>query len=180
MDKNLFLPVLKFSLQRDRPRNLKNGGASQGNVEFFAVILHLILKKLLSSQFFHSAFSLFKKTPERSKIETQIEGLHEAILSILLPESTADERRRSEIYNSVPSLDYLNKAVGKKGFNLSRTATYHRLLRDNMRHKDGKRNAYTVPVKLCCSQNDLRKKHRDSHFAMAMCENLQCVFPVPK
>ena len=77
MDKNLFLPVLKFSLQRDRPRNLKNGGASQGNVEFFAVILHLIS-------------------------------------SFLLPESTADERRRSEIYNLVPSLDYLNKALGKK------------------------------------------------------------------
>ena len=35
-----------------------------------------------------------------------------------------------------------------------------------MRHKDGKRHVYTIPVKLCRPQNDLRKKHPDGHLAI--------------
>ena len=58
-------------------------------------------------------------------------------------------------------------ALEKKGFNLSRTATYYRRLPANMCHKDGKRHVHTVPVKLQRSQNDLRKKHPDGHFAIA-------------
>ena len=65
------------------------------------------------------------------------------------------------------SLDDLKSALEKKGFNLSRTATYYRLLPTNMRHNDGKRYAFTVSVKLQCPQNDLRKKHPDGHFPMA-------------
>ena len=36
----------------------------------------------------------------------------------------------------------------------------------NVRHKDGKRHVCTIPVKLCCPQNDLQKKHLDDHFAI--------------
>ena len=64
------------------------------------------------------------------------------------------------------ALDDLKSAFEKKGFNLSRTATYYRLLPANMRHKDEKRHVHTVPVKLQRPQNDLRKKHPDGHFAM--------------
>ena len=55
----------------------------------------------------------------------------------------------------------------KKSFNLSKTATYYRLLPTNVRHKDGMKHVHTVPVKLCRLRNDLRKKHPDSHSAMA-------------
>ena len=65
------------------------------------------------------------------------------------------------------SLDDLKNALEKKGFNLSRTATYYRLLPANMCHKYGKRHVHTVPVKLQCPQNDLRKKDPNGHFAMA-------------
>ena len=55
-----------------------------------------------------------KKTPGRPNIESQIESLHETILSVVVPESTGDKCRRLEIYHSVPSLDDLHKAL-KKG-----------------------------------------------------------------
>ena len=40
--------------------------------------------------------------------------MHEAIFSIVVPESSADERRRTEIFDSVRSLDDLYKALKKK------------------------------------------------------------------
>ena len=65
------------------------------------------------------------------------------------------------------SLDDLKSALEKKGFNLSRTATYYRLLPANMSHKDGKRHVHTVPMKLQRPQNDLIKKRSYGHFAIA-------------
>ena len=41
------------------------------------------------------------------------------------------------------------------------------LLQKNARHRDGKWHVKVVPVKLSRSQNNLRKKHVDCHFAMA-------------
>ena len=55
-----------------------------------------------------------KKTTGRPSFESQEEGLHEAIFLVVLPESTADERCKIETFNSVRSLDDLNKAFGKK------------------------------------------------------------------
>ena len=108
-----------------------------------------------------------KTTVVRPNLESQQEGLLEAILSIVIPGSSANDRRRSEVYNSVGSLDDLKSALEKKGFHLSRTTTYYRLLPSNMRQKDGKRQVHDVPLKLQCPQDDLRKKHPDGHFAMA-------------
>ena len=108
-----------------------------------------------------------KTTAGRPNLESQQESLLEAIISIVIPGSSAEDRRRSEVYNSVRSLDDLKSALENKGFHLSRTTTYYRLLPSNMRHKDGKRQVHTVPVKLQRPQDDLRKKHPDGHFAMA-------------
>ena len=55
-----------------------------------------------------------KKTPGRSNYESQVKDMHEAIFSIVVPESSADERRRTEIFDSVRSLDDLYKALKKK------------------------------------------------------------------
>ena len=104
-----------------------------------------------------------KTTTGQPNLESQQDGLLEAILSIVIAGSSADDRRRSEVYISVRSLDDLKSALKKKGFNLSRTAVYYRLLCANMRHKDGKRHAHTVPVKLQRPQNDLRKTQPDNH-----------------
>ena len=105
-----------------------------------------------------------KTTAGRPNVESQ-QGLLEAILSIVIPASSADDRRRSEVYNSLRFLDDLTSDLEKKGFKLSKTARYYRLLPANMHHKDGKRHVHTV--KLQRPQNDLRKKHPDGHFAMA-------------
>ena len=107
-----------------------------------------------------------KTTAGRPNLESQQEGLLEAILSIVIPGSSADDRRRSKVHNSVRSLDDLKSALEMKAFNLSRNATYYRLLPANMRQEDVKRHVHTVPVKLQCPQNDLSKKHPDGHFAM--------------
>ena len=105
-----------------------------------------------------------KAAAGRPNLESQ-QGLLEAILSIVIPASSADDRRRSEVYNSVRSLDDLKSDLERKGFKLSKTARYYRLLPANMHHKNGKRHFHTV--KLQRPQNDVRKKHPDGHFAMA-------------
>ena len=55
----------------------------------------------------------------------------------------------------------------RKGFNLSRTSTYYRLLPANVCHKDGKRHAHNVTVKLWRPLNDLQKKPPDGYLARA-------------
>ena len=100
-------------------------------------------------------------------IEESQPGLHQAILDVIAPEAGADIRRRTEVYNSVRTLDQLHSALEERGFRLSRSATYYRLIPANARHRDAKRHVNTVPVKLLKPRNDLRKKHIDGHFAMA-------------
>ena len=86
-----------------------------------------------------------KTTAGQPNLESQQEGLLEAILSIVIPGSSADDSRRSEVYNTVRSLDDLKSALEKKDFNLSLTATYYRLFPANMRQKDGKRYVHKFP-----------------------------------
>ena len=86
-----------------------------------------------------------KTTAGQPNLESQQEGLLEAILSIVIPGSSADDSRRSEVYNTVRSLDDLKSALEKKDFNLSLTATYYRLLPANMRQKDGKKYVHKFP-----------------------------------
>ena len=86
-----------------------------------------------------------KTTAGQPNLESQQEGLLEAILSIVIPGSSADDSRRSEVYNTVRSLDDLKSALEKKDFNLRLTATYYRLLPANMRQKDGKKYVHKFP-----------------------------------
>ena len=53
-------------------------------------------------------------------------GLHSAILDIVMPQSSADERRRTEVFNVCQSLDSLRSKLAEKGYLLSRTALYYR------------------------------------------------------
>ena len=66
----------------------------------------------------------------RPPVETHedMAGLHQAIMSIVVPESSCDERRRSEIYNSCQSLDSLRTRLAEIGYTLTRTALYYRLV----------------------------------------------------
>ena len=65
-------------------------------------------------------------------------GLHQAIFETIAPEVGEDEGRRTEVYNSVRTLNDLHSAFEEKGFKLSQTATYYRFIPAPVNHKDRK------------------------------------------
>ncbi len=109
----------------------------------------------------------YKKERGRPPVEDELHGLHEAILSIVTPDAGADEKRRTALFNSVKTLEGLHAALNERGYCLSKTATYYRLMPSNAHHKDAQRHKHTVPITLSRPQSDLRKPHVDAHFAMA-------------
>ena len=75
--------------------------------------------------------SLILKGPQSSKrgspsFENKMPGLHHEILSMVLHEAAAEERRRSEICNTVRSMDDLKEELGKLVYHLKRTTLYYR------------------------------------------------------
>ncbi len=99
--------------------------------------------------------------------ETGLQGLAEEIYKIVVPDGAADERRRTETINTLRTVDNLRVALAARGYHLSKSALYYRLLPANISHVDGKRHFSTVNVRLCRPQNTQRKGHPDGHFAMA-------------
>lgn len=69
-------------------------------------------------------FGVQGKPPLESQPE--MTGLHSTILDIVIPNSSADERRRTEVYNICQSLDFLKEKLAERGYNLTRTALYYR------------------------------------------------------
>ena len=74
---------------------------------------------------------------------------------------------------TVHSLDDLMAALRMRGFHLSRSAVYLRLLPSNSATHEGKRHVKTVPVKLTRAQNDRHASHQDALFARATISNLE-------
>lgn len=106
-------------------------------------------------------------------------GLHQVILNLVRPESSADDRRRTEVYNVCQTLDDLKKQLEETGYTVTRTALYYRLAPANVQHRDGKRHVHTVPVKLLKPQAVARKAHMDHEFAKAVCKSVDefaCLF----
>ncbi|KPU75570.1 uncharacterized protein Dana_GF27637, isoform C [Drosophila ananassae] len=94
------------------------------------------------------SFCSQRSTVGRPPIEDDQPLLHKTILEIALFESGADERRRTNLVRSVKTLSDLHKELKKEGFNLSRSATYLRLLPRRSSSIEEKRHVRTVPVKL--------------------------------
>ena len=59
----------------------------------------------------------------RPLVEDEMPGLHHEILSIVIPESAAEEKRRSKVYDTVRSSDDLVAELDKRGYYLKRTTT---------------------------------------------------------
>ena len=93
--------------------------------------------------------------------------LLKTIVDIVISQSSADERRRSSVLRTCTILDDLHSELLNRGFVLSRSALYHRLMPKRFNSSQGKRHVNTVPVKLIKATSNERKKHQDSHFAMA-------------
>lgn len=96
-----------------------------------------------------------KNQPGRIATKESQPGLHQSIFEIIAPDAVADERRRTEVYNSVRTLDDLQSALEEKRFKVIRTATYYRLITANIYQKDTKRHVNTVPEKLLKLRNKI-------------------------
>ena len=141
-------------------------------------------RALTELQVSHPAAAKLLKTakkPGRPPLESRedLAGLHEVILNLVSPDSSADERRRTEVYNSCQTLDDLKSKLADTGYSVTRTALYYRLAPANVNHRDGKRHVHTVPVKLLKPQAVARKAHVDHEFAKAVWKNVEefaCLF----
>ena len=81
-------------------------------------------------------------------IETDQPGLLSTILDLVQESSSADEKRRTETLRSIITLDDLCKELKSMGYQISRNATYTRLLPKRGDTIEAKRHVQTVPVKL--------------------------------
>lgn len=94
----------------------------------------------------------------RPRIETDQNDLLQAICDIVLHSRSADNKRKTEAIRSCRTLDKLHEELNSIGYNLSRSATYLRLIPRNSSSIEGKRHVPTVPVKLCRAQADHHRR----------------------
>ncbi|KAJ6643287.1 hypothetical protein Bhyg_08245, partial [Pseudolycoriella hygida] len=103
-----------------------------------------------------------RNAPGRPRTEEAQPMLLQTITDIALYGSAAHERRQSDIYRSVKTLDELCVPINAKGdFYISISALYLRLLPKRSNSIEGKRHVNTCPVKLLKSQNDKHCTHPD-------------------
>lgn len=74
---------------------------------------------------------------------------------------------------SIKTLDELTKEVQNRGFVISRTGIYLRLIPKRSLSIEGRRHVATCPVKLILAQNDHHSKHIDGCFCTATIRSLE-------
>ncbi len=77
---------------------------------------------------------------------------------------------------SCKTLDDLTESLKERGFNVSRTATYLRLLPLRSLSNEDKRHVQTVPERLKKSEYVARKHHSDRFFAVASINLIKGLF----
>ena len=97
----------------------------------------------------------------------------QAILDIAFYGSAAHEKRQSDVYRSIKTLDELTKQLNEDGFNIHRSGVYLRLIPKHSSSLEGKRHVTTVPVKLIRAQNDSHAKHVDQKFCVSTIKHLE-------
>ena len=147
---NQLLLFLLIRLQREAERSYKKRYKMQQKIE-----------KLCSKN--EAAASELKRlnrtaTGRPSKEIDQPELLS-TIVRVVEAFSAPDDRCRCEHLRSVKTLDDLHSELTHLGFNLSRSATYLRLLPRRSDSREEKRHVHTVKLKLVRPENSLRKKN---------------------
>lgn len=110
-------------------------------------------------------FFQIRKVEGRPAKEIDQPELLKTIVEIAMHGSAAHNKRREEIYRSIKTLPQLQVALKDAGFQISRSATYLRLLPRRSDSLEGKRHVTTVPVRLAKARNDLHAQHPDTAFA---------------
>lgn len=116
-----------------------------------------------------------KSKSGRPRLENEQPGLLETIIDLAVFGSGADDRRRTELIRSCKTLDDLHGQLKKMGFEISRSATYLRLIPRRANSTEGKRHVKTAPVKLTRAQTSEHKRHEDSDFCIATIRALESV-----
>lgn len=116
--------------------------------------------------------SFNRQTIGRPRIEVENPELLSAIMNIVEATSASDPRRRCETLRSVTTLDDLHAELIKRGTQISRSATYLRLIPKRGNTLEGKRHVSTVPVKLLRPENSLRKTNVDRMFAKSFVDDI--------
>ncbi|CAG7734862.1 unnamed protein product [Allacma fusca] len=109
----------------------------------------------------------------RPRLEENQPLLLQTIIDIVSASTSVDPRRRDESLRCCRTLDELRDELLLKGFSLSRSSLYLRLLPKKYNSIEGKRHVNTVPVKIVRAENSARKDHVDSHFAAETMKNLK-------
>ncbi|CAF4663525.1 unnamed protein product, partial [Rotaria sp. Silwood2] len=91
--------------------------------------------------------------------------LFEVIIEIASRGAAADPFRSSNLISPCITLDKLTERLKERGFVLSRSATYLRLIPRRSNSIEGKRHVRTVPIRLIKANNDQHKKHDDQYVA---------------
>ena len=113
-----------------------------------------------------------RKVTGRPRKEVDQPELLSTIVRVVEASTAAHDRRRSEHLRSVKTLDDLHSELIRLGYNLSRSATYLRLLPRRSDSREGKRHVQTVKVKLVRPENSLRKKNPDRMFAKSFMDDM--------
>lgn len=109
----------------------------------------------------------------RRRLEDEQPNLLETIIEIINFGAGADERRRTEVIRSCTSLDDLTQKLRSLGYEISRSATYTRLIPHRCNYLEGRRHVKVVPVKLARAQESQHKLHSDTDFCVATIRALE-------
>ncbi|KAJ8886114.1 hypothetical protein PR048_012323 [Dryococelus australis] len=116
--------------------------------------------------------------PGRPRLEEEQSELLKAVVDLDMFGASAEERRRCEIVCTVHTLSELTNKLIELGFNISRSATYIRLLPRRTDTREAKPRVVTVPVKLSRPEADHHKAHQDQYFCVASIRSLETVASV--
>ena len=100
-------------------------------------------------------------------------SLMAAIIDIVMPNSAAENRRRSDLIRATRSLEDLTNALKIQGFDLERSTVYLRLIPRNIRSIEGKRHYKTAQVKLIRPSNSAHSEHPATKFARSSINHLE-------
>ena len=109
----------------------------------------------------------------RPRVEDDQPMLLKSIIDIAMYGSASHEKRNSDIYRTIKTLDELTEQLNKDGFSIKRSGVYLRLMPRRSNSLEGRRHVNTVPVRLIRAQNDQHAKHIDGFFCTATIRQLE-------
>ncbi|CAF3745929.1 unnamed protein product [Rotaria sp. Silwood1] len=110
---------------------------------------------------------IYRRGGKRRRIEEKYPDLLETIEEIARAGGACDDGRRSRTIRPCLTLDDLRDKLKQRGYDITRSTLYDRLLPRRPLSKDGRRHTNTAPVRLRRARHDDHARHEDGHFATA-------------